>query len=160
MRTNVLAVLVLSLAIGGCAARVKTVTNLPAGVTQAQAQNWDSAVANLDKIASAVSSARQAVIAANKGGVFPDGKPYITTLETLGKIDQLQLSASAILKASPNNFSDSVKGQVADYMNQIAQQILVLNSQGTTGIKDANTQQTVAKFIGQITAAVALVLSL
>lgn len=160
MRFKLCTVLVAVLALSGCAARVKNVTNLPPGVTQKQAQDWDAAVAHLDQIASGVSAARQSVIAANKSGLFPDGPAYVTTLQVLAKIDSLDLAASAVLKQSPNNFSDTAKGQVADYMTQIAQQIVLLNNSGTIGIKDQNTQQKVAGIIGQVTAAVAFVLSL
>jgi hypothetical protein len=161
MKNRPVAVLFLcfALAFGGCAARVKTVTNLPPGVTQTQAQNWDSAVQDLSVIANATSTARQTVIDLNKAGLFPDGNSYVTTLQILGKIDQLQLAASAVLKQSPGNFSDSTKAQVKDYMQQISAQILTLNTQGVTGIKDQTSLQKVNGLIATITGAVALVLS-
>jgi hypothetical protein len=161
MKNRPFAVLFLcfALAFGGCAARVKTVTNLPPGVTQVQAQNWDSAVQDLSTIANVTSTARQTVIELNKSGLFPDGNNYATTLEVLGKIDQLQLSASTVLKQSPNNFNDSTKAQIRDYMQQISAQILTLNTQGVTGIKDQTSLQKVNGLIAEITGAVALILS-
>lgn len=160
MRTNICATLILAISLSGCAARQQQVTNLPTGVTQAQAQNWDTAVANLNKVAEFTSSTRQAVIALNKQGVFPDGPAYVTTLQVLGKVDTLQLSASALLKQSPNNFSDTVKGQVKDYLFQIAAQISVLNTSGIIGIKNPSSQQQVAQLIAQLTGVVDIILSL
>lgn len=148
------------LLLGGCAARVKNVTDLPPGVTLSQVQSWDSAVANLHKMATATSSVRQAIIATNKQGVFPDGQAYATTLQILGKIDEIQLAASAVLKQSPNNFSDSVRSKIKDYMEQISEQVTLLNTNGVTGIKNPTSQQQVAKTISEITGAVALILSL
>jgi hypothetical protein len=153
-------VLLVAVALSGCAARVKTVTNLPAGVTQQQAQSWDTAVANVHKIADGTSAARQAVIAANKQGVFPDGPAYITTLEVLGRVDKLQLASDAVLKQSPNNFSDSTKAKIQANMQQISAQLTTLNQEGLTGIKSSGTQQQVGQLITEVTSAVALILTL
>jgi len=144
----------------GCAARIKTVTDLPAGVTLQQAQSWDSAVANLHKIATATSTLRQAVIALNKSGVFPDGPAYASTLNAIVKIDQLQLAASTLLRQAPQNFGAPVKAQVADYVQQISAQLSLLNTQGVTGIKNTSSQQQIAQLISEISAAVQLVLAL
>lgn len=161
MRTmNVCAVLLLMVSLAGCAARQKNVTNLPPGVTLTEVQQWDQAVANLDKIASFTSTARQAVIASNKDGAFPDGPAYTTTLQSLGKVDEFQLAASTILKASPNTFSASTKLQVQTLLQQISQQLVTLNSNGVVGIKNPTTQQQVGSLLTNISAAVALILSL
>lgn len=156
----VVAVLLLTVSLAGCAARQKNVTNLPAGVTLTEAQQWDTAVANLDKIASFTSSARQTVISLNKQGVFPDGPNYVTSLQVLGKVAQLQLSASTLLKAAPGNFSVSTKGQVQALLQEISQQLTVLNTNGVTGIKDPSSLQQVNSLISNLGAAVALILSL
>lgn len=155
-----LSVLMLSFSLAGCAARVKNVTDLPPGVTQKQAQDWDVAVQNLGKIASVTTTARQAVIAVHQGGLLPDGPPYVTALTAIGKIDEIQLAASAVLKQAPKNFSDPVKLQVKDYMTQIAAQIQILNQSGVTGIKNPNSQTQIGDLITQITGLAALILSL
>src|ERR1700739_884814 len=85
----------------GCAARQKNITNLPAGVTETQVQNWDTAVATLDKIAQTTSTLRQAIIALNQSKVLPDGTVYGSILTSLGKIDQAQIDAVSYLKAQP-----------------------------------------------------------
>jgi hypothetical protein len=100
------------------------------------------------------------VIALNRQGVFPDGPEYATALQVLGKVDQIQLSASAFLKQTPNTFSDSTRAKVKEFMDQISEQITKLNTSGVTGIKNADSQQQVAQIIGEITGAISLILSL
>jgi len=146
--------------LSGCAARVKNVTNLPPGVTLQQVQNWDKAVQTLSQISTLTTTARTSIIELHTVGLLKDGPTYVTALEVIGKVDQLQLSASAVLKQSPNNFSDTVKMQVQDYMRQIGAQLIALNQNGVTGIKNPNTQTQVADLIGQITALTALILTL
>ena len=153
-------VLVLAFSLAGCAARVQNVTGLPAGVTQTEVQQWDTAVQNLNKISGAVSAARQSLIALHTGGLLPDGPAYVTALQVIGKIDTLEVSASAVLQQTPNNFSASTKAQVQALLQQISAQLLTLNSSGVTGIKNPNSQTQVADLIGEISAAVTLILSL
>jgi hypothetical protein len=156
----VVAVLAGVMALAGCAARVTTVTGLPANVTQQQAQQWDTAVASLHKIAVTTSSLRQAVVALNEQGVFPDGMAYANTLHSIAKIDQLQLAASTLLRQAPQNFGAPVKTQITGYLQQISTEITALNQQGVTGIKNPASQQQVAGLISEITSAAALVLAL
>jgi|GEM_PF-1682193 len=146
--------------IAGCAARVKNVTDLPPGVTQKQAQDWDTAVQDLNKIASITSAARTTVIELHTAGLLKDGPAYVTALTVVGKIDELQLAASAVLKQSPSNFSQTTKSQVQAYMNQIVAQIQTLNQSGVTGIKNPNSQQQIGDLIANITSLVALILAL
>lgn len=153
-------IFLLALSLAGCAARVKNVTNLPAGVTLTQAQSWDKAVQDLSQIAAVTTSARTAIIAAHTTGLLKDGQPYIDALTAIGKVDQLQISASALLQQAPSNFSDTTKGKIQDYMNQISAQILILNQSGVTGIKNPNSQQQIGSLITQITSLVALILTL
>lgn len=161
MRTiRLIGVFLFAVSLAGCAARVKNVTNPPAGVTQVQAQNWDTAVQKLSQIAAVTSSARTAIIAAHTTGLLKDGPGYVAALTAIGKVDQLQISASALLQQAPNNFSDTTKGKIQDYMQQISAQILILNQSGVTGIKDPNSQQTIGSFITQIELLVALILTL
>lgn len=163
---RILIALVLSLALTGCAARQTAVTNLPAGVSQAEVQSWDSAVANLNKISIAVSNLRQAVIQlhgtldANGASVFPSGPAYVTTLEIIGKIDQIENSASVFLGGVPNNWTQGTKAQVASYMNQISALIAQLNQEGVSGIKNGTNLSQVNNLIKEITSLVSIVLSL
>jgi hypothetical protein len=143
----------------GCAARVKNVTNLPPGVTLQQAQNWDSAIADLHKVASTVSSLRQALIDLHNGTMLEDAY-YANALRVLARIDQAELAAEAVLRQSPQNFSASAKQQVAGYVQNISTQIQHLNAMGATGIKNPNSLQTVNKLIGDLTSIVGLILSL
>lgn len=153
-------------ALTGCAARQSTITNLPAGVSQAEVQSWDSAVANLNKIAIATTNLRQAVIQlhgsldANGQSAFPSGPAYISTLEVIGKIDQIENSASVFLGGVPNNWTQGTKQQVTSYVSQISALIQQLNSEGVTAIKNANSQNQVNVFIKEITSAVTIILSL
>lgn len=159
-RYRCIAVLALAVSLSGCAARTKTVTNLPPGVTQQQVLAWDSAVADLDKLSQAVTTVRVAVMDLNKQGVFPDGPHYVTALQIIGKIDQLEISAATVLQQSPQNFDASTKTKVADYLTQISQQLVLLNNEGTTGIKNASSLQTINTLIAQIPAIIALIMQL
>lgn len=156
----VLAVLLVVVSLAGCAARVKNVTNLPPGVTQKQAQDWDTAVQKLSQVSSLNSAARSSIIALHNAGLLKDGPPYVTALTVVGKVDELQLSASAVLKQSPNNFSDSTKAQVQDYVKQIAAQLQTLNQTGVTGIKNPNSQQQIGDLITQLVDLTGLILAL
>ena len=158
-RWKSIAVLCLVVSLSGCAAKTN-VTNLPPGVTQSQVQAWNTAVTNLNLIASTVSTARQTVISLNQSGIFPSGAEYNTTLQVLGKIDTLEISAAAILEQTPQNFSATTKQQVQALVTQISQQLLTLNASGVTGIKNPTSLQTVNNLIAGITSAVALILSL
>lgn len=144
----------------GCAARVKTVTNLPAGVSNSEVVNWDAAIANLQKIATATSGARQAVISLNKSGVFPDGPAYATTLADIGKIDQVELTASNFLQGVPDNWGQSTQTQVSGYVSAIEAAVTDLTKNGTVGIKDSKSQSTVTAYAQQIGALVNFILSL
>src|SRR5271157_1458628 len=139
-RFAIFAFLVSSFVFVGCAARQKNITNLPAGVTQTQAQQWDSAVANLDKIASTTSAVRQAVIAMNAQDPIP--APYYGhILVALAKIDQSQISAAAFLKAYPNTWTPGLAAQMQNYMNDISAQLQALTQSGLVGIKNPTSQQ-------------------
>lgn len=156
----VLAVLLVVVSLAGCAARVKNVTNLPPGVTQKQAQDWDTAVQRLSQIAALTTAARTAVIDLHNAGLLKDGPTYVSSLTIIGKVDELQLSASAVLRQSPNNFSDATKARVQDYVKQIAAQIQTLNQTGVTGIKNPNSQQQIGDLITNLTDLTLLILSL
>jgi hypothetical protein len=158
-RIAIFAFLVSSFVFVSCAARQKTVTNLPAGVTQTQVQQWDTAVANLDKIASTTSAVRQAVIAINQVQAIP--APYYGRILTaLGKIDQAQISAAAMLKAYPNTWTPGLAAQLQQYLTIISAQLTSITQDGLAGIKDANSQKQITTLIAEITAAVNLVLTL
>lgn len=149
----------------GCAARQSTVTNLPTGVTQAQVQSWDSAVGNLHAVAIANSNLRQAVIALH-AQTTPNGAPlvsddvYSRIIIAIGKIDQAENAASGVLSQTPNNWNQSVKGQVAAYTAQIAAALQVLNGEGIAAAKGSSREQQIGQFIGNIAAAIQIIAAL
>lgn len=146
--------------IAGCAARVKTVTNLPAGVTQAQVQKWDSAVADLKTAAASTSSLRQAVEGLNKQGILPDGPAYTAILTDIGKADELEADAATFLQSVPNDWSLSTQNKVQAYMQQIQVLLTDMVNSGAVGIKDAAAQTNVTSLIKTVGDAVSLVISL
>jgi hypothetical protein len=159
MKTQTVWIVVVALALSGCAARQKQVTNLPAGVTQAQAQNWDTAVANLDKIAQTVSTLRQSVILLNQQKLLPDGSTYVSILTAIGKIDQAEIDASAFLKAQPQNWGVSVQAKMKNEMAIIQQEIAAVNTQGLTGIKDQNAQNQVQQLVNNLSGLAAVIIA-
>jgi hypothetical protein len=150
--------------LAGCAARVKNVTNLPQGVTQQQAQSWDTAVANLHKIASAVSTFRQTLTALH--GAQYDGKPvlsdeyYSEGLRMIGNVDRLELSAEIVLRQSPQNFSDTTKQKVVLYVQEISTELNQLNAAGATGIKNPKSLQQINNLLAELSGIVSLILAL
>jgi len=152
--------LAVSCGLSACAARVKNVTNLPPGVTQAQVQAWDSEVATLGKIATATSSLRQAVISLEKAGAFPDTVAYVKALQSVAKIDQLELAASAYLKQQPEYFGVPQKAKVQGILNDIGSQIQGLNLQTLVNIKNPDHQKQLSAVVGELTNLVSIALSL
>lgn len=155
--------------IAGCAARQKNVTNLPPGVTLTQVQQWDAAIADLDKIASASSVLRQAVIALNGASVtdstgthkvIPDGATYAAILTSLGKADQAQIAAAAFLKAYPNTWNASLAATLKGYMGDISAALQSIITTQLAGIKNAGAQSQIQQLIVGVTNAVNLVLTL
>lgn len=151
--------LLLAFLLVGCAARVKHVTALPAGVSEKQAQDYDAAVGNLHKIAASTSAFRKVVIDLRNQGMVPDDGYYVTLLQGVARMDQLQLAAVATLRDSPEYFAAG-KGQVLNYTQEISKEITKLNGAGVTGIKSANAQTEVTRLLNEITAAVSLVIAL
>ena len=145
---------------GGCAARVQTVTNTPAGVTSAQVQSWDKAVAQLHTIATVTSTLRQTMIALHTSGVIKDGQAYVSILNAIGSIDQAQIAASRVLQTVPNNWSASTKTQVTGFINVISQQLASLTNAGVIGISDPTKQQQVSQLIGELAAAANIIINL
>jgi hypothetical protein len=146
-------------AFGGCAARVKNVTNLPPGVTLKEVQDWDAAVADLHKIAVTVSKAHQVLAELHEYGAATDGY-YVEAIRVIGHVDQLELSAEAVLRNAPQHFAEGTKGQVKNYVDQIATELQHLNSLGATGIKNQKSQDKVNQLVRECLAVVGLVLSL
>ena len=151
---------VVSIVSGGCAARAKNITGVPSGVTQAQVQNWDAAVANLQKIASVTTTLRQAVISLNKTGAFPDGPAYAGTLSGIGRIDELQIAAANFLQGVPNDWSATTQATVNGYVTQIQAILTDLISSGVVGIKNPQSQQQVTALINEIGSAAAMIIGL
>jgi len=163
--------LVLTLALAcvslvGCAARQSTITNLPAGVTQAQVQSWDSAVANLHAIAIANSNLRVAVIqlhatlGTNGQPVLPSGQVYVDILTAIGRIDQAENAASSFLSTVPNNWNQSISAQIGSYTGAISAALQTLTNEGTLAVKGTAAQNQVSQFIGNIAAAIKIIASL
>jgi len=168
-RFAIFAVLVSSFVLFSCAARQKNITNLPPGVTQTQAQNWDTAVANLDKISQVTTTVRQSVIALNQATVtdatgthkiIPDGAVYVAILTSLGKIAQAQIDAANYLKAQPQNWGVDTQTRVKNDLAIIQQELTAITQQQLAGIKNANAQSQVQQLIAEIGSAAALILSL
>lgn len=144
----------------GCAARVKTVSNLPAGVSNSQVIEWDAAVANLERIASATSGARQSVIALNKAGAFPDGAAYAITISDIAKIDQAQIIAARFLETVPNSWGKGTQQAVSSYITEIQAAVSEITDTGLAGIKDQSSRNQVQAFTQTIAAAANLILGL
>jgi len=157
-RFAIFAFLVSSFVLSGCAARQKNVTNLPAGVTLAEVQHWDSAVANLDKIAQTTSTARKAVMDLNQQGLV-SGEYYGTILTSFGKIDQLQIDAVQFLKMQPKNWSVSTQLKVKNDLALMQSELQNLTQQQILGIKNAGAQKQVGALVTEIGDLAALILS-
>lgn len=156
---KILAVAMAAFLFAGCAARVKTVTDLPAGVTQQQAQQWDSAVADLHKIAATVSTLRQSLTDLHTETLLTD-EYYADALRAVAHMDQLELAAEAVLRQAPSHFTTGTKTQVASYVTQILAELQKLVSTGAAGIKSAGSQQAVEQILQEGISVVNLVLTL
>lgn len=144
---------------GGCAGRYSSVTGLPAGVSQAQAKSWDAAVANLHKIALSTSFVRQGIIDVN-GATPLDKEYYGKFLTSIAKVDELQLSASALLRQRPEYFGASEKVTVGKYATDILGELDKLDALGVTGIKNPDSAKRISSLLSDLTAAAKIVLSL
>lgn len=171
MKRTLLLAVVLSLA--GCASRVANVTSLPAGVTVQEAKRWDAAVADLHKIALTTSFLRQALIdvCGSQSAVIPassgqtpqpacDRTAYGLALQTVGKIDELQLSAGQALRQQPQHWGVSNKVVIAQYAQEILGQIQQLNSAGLTGIKNPASLKKINGLVAELQGAAKLVAAL
>ncbi len=156
---SLLPYLLTSLLLFGCASRVKNVTNLPPGVTQAEVQAWDSEVAALHKVASITTSVRQGVIALENAGVFPDTVAYVNTLRAIANIDQLEQNASNYLRQNQKTFGLPQQAHVRAMLNAIAGEVKSMNDTGLAGIKNADKRKDVDALITELTAAMNLALS-
>jgi len=144
----------------GCAARVKNVTGAPAGVSVQQVQQWDAAVANLQKIATVTSSLRQAVMSLNRSGAFPDGDAYTQTLVGIARIDTAQIQASRFLESVPDDWTQPTQQRVQAYISQVQQALTGLTSSGAAGIKDPNRHKEVSALVAQLAADASAIVSL
>jgi len=146
-RFAIFALLVSSLCFSGCAARQKNITNLPANVTQTQVQNWDTAVANVDKISTVTTALRQAVIGLRTQGVITDDKVYAAILTSLGRVTLLQVDAANYLKAQPNNWGVDTQTKVKNDLALIQAELNAITQQQLVGIKNVSAQQQVQQLI-------------
>ena len=150
----------LTVALAGCAARAKNITSIPAGITQTQVQNWDAAVAYLQKISQVTTTLRQSVISLNKSGIFPDGPAYANTLAGIGKIDELQIEASNYLQGVPSDWSLATQQKILAETQQIQAILTNITNTGIVGIKDPASQSQVATLISNIGSVAALIIGL
>jgi hypothetical protein len=153
----------------GCAARQQNITGLPAGVTQAQVQNWDTAVAKFNEIALITSALRQSVIALNGATItdgsgthkiLPDSTVYVAFLQSIGKIDQAQIDAAAFLKAQPKNWGTSTQTTVRNDVALITAELHTITSQQLTGVKNAGAVNQLQQLITQLGSAASAILAL
>lgn len=144
----------------GCAARTKTVTNLPAGVTQAQVQAWDSEVAALHKMATITSTVRQGIIGLEKDGAFPDTVAYVNALRAIAKIDQLELAASVYLQEKPEYFAVPQKEKVRQILNEVGSEIEGLNVQSMINVKNGDSKAKLTAVVADLVAAMNTALAL
>lgn len=144
----------------GCSARVQHVTDLPAGVTEAQAKSWDAAVANLHKISATTTTLRQAVIAARNAGGFPSDEYYAAALQGIARVDQIELAAAQMLQQQPKAFGQPQKQQIALYASMITQEAEKLNAAGATQIKNPDSQQQINALLSDLANTVKIILGL
>lgn len=150
----------LILSMSGCAARVAHVTDLPTGVTEQQAKNWDAAIADLHKIADLNSTLRKAVIIIRNDGLFTSDEYYTKALTAVGRIDQYELESVNYLQQQPKLFSESQRQKLQSEMGLISDEISTLVMINATGIKNEGSKTTVGQIIGEITAVANLILAL
>lgn len=149
------------LILSGCAARVAHVTDLPPGVTEQQAKNWDTAVADLHKIADLNSAARKALIAVRNAGAFPSDEYYAKAITAVGHIDQYEVEAAHFLEQMPKAFGTSQQQKLRSELGLISSELAELNSIGAVpGIKNPDSQQTIGQIIAEITATANLILAI
>jgi hypothetical protein len=160
MKTLCLSAALFTFSLAGCAARVAHVTNLPAGVTEAQAKNYDAAVGDLHKVALVTTTLRQTVLDLRGAGLFPDDTAFVTAIRSIAKIDEYQQAASAYLRDAPEYFAEPQQQKIRDIFNSITAEIQRLNSAGVTGIKNPGSQGKVNQLITELTSVVNLVLAL
>jgi hypothetical protein len=143
----------------GCAARVAHVTNLPAGVTEQQAKNYDAEVANLHKIALVTSTARQTIINLRNQGITDDAYLRLT-LPLIAKIDEAELAASSYLRDAPEYFAEPQKQRLRDIFQNVLAQLEQLNAAGATGIKNPDSLAKINGLLAELGGVINLVLSL
>lgn len=145
----------------GCGARVKNVTELPANVTQAQAQSYDTAVANLHKISSVVSSMRSGIVDERVAGGFPNDAAYGKVLQSLGKIDGIEFDAASYLETVPNKILGAdQKTRLQGYISAIQAELTKLTNSGDLGIKNATSQTNFNNGITELVGIANLIFSL
>jgi hypothetical protein len=146
--------------LAGCAARVTHVTDLPAGVTEQEAKNWDAAVAGLHKVADLNTAVRKAVITARNAGAFPNDAAYATVLTTVGHVAQYEKESSDYLKQQPKTFGEPQRQKMKSEFQLIGGELQTLTSIGALpGIKNPDTQSTVQQIIVEIITTLNLILS-
>jgi hypothetical protein len=143
--------------------RPVTVTGLPPGVSNAEVNNWISAVSDLDKAYAITNAIQKSVIALNKtplpngGTVFPDGTIYVAFLQGIGHAYVLENQAAVFLKTVPNDFGQPVKTKLGDFTTQILTALQNSAAQAAFGIKDSTSAQLIAQSFASAIATINLV---
>lgn len=161
IRFGIGAVLVLAVMIVASACnRPVTVTGLPTGVSNAEVNNWISAVSDLDKAYALTDAIRKTVISLNQtklpngSAVFPDGTVYVGFLQGIGRAYSLENQAAVFLKTVPNDFGQPVKTKLGDFTTQILTELQNSAAQAAFGIKDSASAQAIANSFALVISAI------
>jgi len=148
-----------SLALSGCAARVKNITDLPPGVTLAEVQAWDSEVAALHRVAVTTSAVRQGILGLQQAGAFPNDAAYVKVLQVIAKIDQAELEASAYLRGTPNTFGATQKVKLQSILQRMKDAVNSPEFQSLASIKNPKTAGNISFLVNDFVAAFTLALT-
>lgn len=136
MKVRIVGILILCLALTGCAAKT-TVVNTPAGVTSDQVAKWKSAAENLDTVQRITHAALVSAIALNHSGVIPDSPEYGLAIQSIGHAEQLEIEAAKFLKTVPNDWALPTQRKIQDSINQILAQLTAAQATGVLHVADA-----------------------
>src|SRR6266436_7423358 len=85
----------LGFALSSC--RHRTITNLPAGVSNSQVNNWINASNSLKDVQDTTHGVLTATVNLNHSGVIPDNAKYVTALGALGRANQSEVELAQFL---------------------------------------------------------------
>lgn len=155
---RIVSILLLAIALTGCAAnQAPPPTNLPAGVTVSEVQNWDKAVKALNAISVTAKSGTDDVIALNRAGIFKDGAAYVATLGAIKKMDLAGIEGAKYLQTVPNQWGVPIQGKVASILAGITAALQDANKNGLAGIKDPASVDKFNKVIAAFQVSIAII---